>query len=69
MRRIILAGVCLTALCGPASAQGLLVNDPASILTEAKQLAQEAKAYGIIDEVVTVADRVIPETSQPKVTS
>jgi type IV secretion system protein VirB5 len=45
MRRMIMAGVCLTALCSQASAQGLLVNDPASILTEAKQLAQEAKAY------------------------
>lgn len=49
MRRIAnLPGLCLGLIISPfsaASAQGLLVHDPASILTQAKQLAQQAKAY------------------------
>ena len=35
------------ALCGHARAQGIIVNDPASILEEVQQLTQQVKSYAL----------------------
>jgi hypothetical protein len=45
MRKILLIGVCTAVLCGSAHAQGITVNDPASIIQQIRELEQAAQAY------------------------
>jgi hypothetical protein len=45
MKRTLLTGACLAVLIGHAHAQGITVNDPASILEQVKTLALEGKGY------------------------
>lgn len=47
MKHILMAGICLSMLSGTAKAQGITVNDPASILQQIKSLAQEVKGYAL----------------------
>ena len=50
MRRILLAGACVTALCGTAQAQvfsGVEVHDTSNIIEWVQSLASDAKAYAL----------------------